>query len=468
MHSSNGAHREGTASAQTKITLGVALRHWTDRINAAFERYLPEKRLFLRSEDSTRFVRLRALPQAVIITGTGAFVAWTIIASSIVFMEAIGSTDLREQTRREQIYFERRLTELATERDRSAAEAQAAHDRYAEAMDRVATMQGALLASEQRRAEMESGIETLQGSLRERIRERDTARNSLAEIESTTASDELVRAAARLAEVEQTLDFLMNALSDTAQEREAVMALADSASQQVEHLALEYRLIQDRNHRIFSQLEQAVEVSMVPLERMFRAAGLPPEQLLQQVRSGYQDRTTSLMPISISTSGTLDPQGDEARANGVIAALEEINMYRLAAQRTPFAMPVRAGVRQTSGFGTRRDPRTGGQRMHNGVDWAGAQGTPILTTGAGTVTFAGRQGGYGNLVIVRHDFGIETYYAHLHTINVNVGQRVSRGDRIGGMGTTGRSTGVHLHYEIRVGGRPINPMTYIRAAQNVF
>jgi len=453
---------------KTTITLGVPLRHWTDRINAALERYLPEKRLFLRSEDSTRFVRLRALPQAVIIGGTTAFVAWTIIASSIVFMEVIGSTDLREQTRREQIYFERRLSELAAERDRSAAEAQAAHDRYAEAMDRVAAMQGALLTTEQRRAELETGIETLQGNLRERMRERDSARNRLAEIERTSTSEELIQTAARLSEVEQTLDFLVNALSDTAQERESVMALAESASQQVEHLALEYRLIQDRNHRIFSQLEQAVEVSMLPLERMFRAAGLPPEQLLQQVRAGYQNRSASLMPISISTSGTLDPQGDEARANGVIAALDEINMYRIAAQRTPFAMPVRAGVRQTSGFGTRRDPRTGGRRMHNGVDWAGPQGTAILSTGAGTVTHAGRQGGYGNLVIVRHDFGIETYYAHLHTINVNVGQRVSRGDRIGGMGTTGRSTGVHLHYEIRVGGRPINPMTYIRAAQNVF
>jgi len=444
------------------------LRHWTDSINAKLERYLPEKRLFLRSEESTRFVRLRALPQAVIILGTGAFVAWTIIASSIVFMEAIGSTDLREQTRREQVYFERRLTELAAERDRSAAEAQAANDRYAEAMDRVARMQGTLLASEQRRAEMESGIDTLQGSLRDRIRERDTARARLAELESTSTSDELMLTAARLAEVEQTLDFMLSALSDTAQERETVVAMAESTSQQVEHLALENRLIQDRNHRIFSQLEQAVEVSMLPLERMFSAAGIQPEQLLQQVRSGYQNRTASLMPISISTSGTLDPMGDEARANGVIAALEEINLYRLAAQRTPFAMPVRAGVRQTSGFGTRRDPRTGGRRMHNGVDWAGPQGTPILSTGAGTVTHAGRQGGYGNLVIVRHDFGIETYYAHLHTINVNVGQRVSRGDRIGGMGTTGRSTGVHLHYEIRVGGRPINPMTYIRAAQNVF
>lgn len=439
-----------------------------DRINAALERHLPEKRLFLRSDESTRFVRLRPATQATILGGVTLLIGWCILATSIVFMDAIGSTDLREATRREQVYFETRLRELAGERDRSAAEAQAAHNRYAEAMDRVAAMQGALLASEQRRAELDSGIETLQRGLRERTRERDQARARLAELEGSGSGEALTLATQRLGEVEQTLDFVLTALTDTARQREDMIAMAESATLQAEHLALEYRLIQDRNHRIFSQLEQAVEVSMLPLERMFRAAGLPPQQLLQQVRAGYQTSPPSLMPISISTSGTLDPDGDEARANAVLAALEEINLYRIAAQRTPFAMPVRAGVRQTSGFGNRRDPRTGARRMHTGVDWAGSQGTPILATGAGVVTHAGRQGGYGNLVIVRHDFGIETYYAHLHTIAVNVGQRVSRGDRIGGMGTTGRSTGVHLHYEIRVGGRPINPMTYIRAAQNVF
>ena len=84
------------------------------------------------------------------------------------------------------------------------------------------------------------------------------------------------------------------------------------------------------------------------------------------------------------------------------------------------------------------------------------------------VTFAGRQSGYGNLIKIKHEFGIETRYAHLSRIRVKVGQRVSRGDRIGDMGNTGRSTGTHLHYEVRVGGKAVNPMTYIKAARNVF
>jgi hypothetical protein len=438
------------------------------RLDQRLGRHLPEQRLFLRSDTSTSYVRLRPLTQALVLSGTAAFVIWSLVATSMVIIQSVGSGDLRAANLREQTYFQERLVDLSSQRDRSAAETQAAHARYAQAMDRVAAMQSALLVAERHRAELERGIEALQATLRDRSRERDALQARLAEAEGDALADRLASTEARLAEVEGAFDFVVAALRDTATRRETVEAMADAASRQAEHLALEYRLIQDRNHRIFSQLEQAVETSMVPLERMFRAAGLRPEDVLRQVRSGYQARSAALQPIGISTSGRLDPDSDEARANGVLAALDEINLYRIAAQRTPFAMPVNGGVRHTSGFGVRRDPRGGGSRMHSGVDWAGPQGTPIVATAAGTVTFAGRQSGYGNLVIIRHDFGIETYYAHLHTIGVSTGQRVSRGERIGGMGTTGRSTGVHLHYEIRVGGNPINPMTYIRAAQNVF
>jgi len=443
------------------------VRAWIDRLNAALERYLPEKRLFLRSETSTRFVRLRPVAQATILTGATAYMAWSLIATSIVFFEAVGSTDLRESARREQSYLETRLTDLASQRDQALTEAQAAHRRYGEAMDRVGSMQTALLAGEQRNAELVRGIDALQATLRGTVQARDAATRRLAELEALDANTQLAQATEDLGEVEETLDFLTAALEETATEREAMRAMADGATREAQHLALEYRLIQDRNTRIFSQLEDAVETSMQPLERMFSAAGLSTESLLRQVRAGYQTRSAALTPISISTSGTLDPLSDEARANSVLAALEEIDAYRIALQRTPFAVPVQ-GARVTSPFGYRRDPITGGRRLHAGQDWGGTRGTRINATADGVVSFAGRQSGYGNMVIIQHDFGFETRYAHLSSIAVSEGQRVSRGDRVGGMGNTGRSTGVHLHYEIRVGGSPINPMTYIRAAQNVF
>lgn len=438
-----------------------------DQLNAALERYLPEKRLFLRSDTSTRFVRLRPAAQAVILTGTVSYMAFSLVTTSILFFEVIGSNDLRENTRREQTYFETRLTDMAAQRDHALSEAQAAHQRYGEAMDRVAHMQASLMEGEQRIAELSRGIDALQTTVSTALDERDAAVARAEELEEVDANAQLAEATENLGEVEETLDFVLTALERTVDERETIRDVADGATRQAEHLALEYRLIQDRNTRIFTQLEDAVEASVLPLERMFSAAGLSSSSLLQQVRAGYQSRSASLMPISISTSGTLDPNSDEVRANSVLAALEELDMYRIALARTPFAQPVN-GARITSSFGYRSDPINGGRRLHAGQDWGGAQGTPIHATADGVVTFAGRQSGYGNIVIIRHDFGFETRYAHMSSIAVSEGQRVSRGDRVGGMGSTGRSTGTHLHYEIRVGGEPINPMTYIRAAQNVF
>ncbi|MEL7416708.1 MAG: M23 family metallopeptidase, partial [Pseudomonadota bacterium] len=144
-----------------------------------------------------------------------------------------------------------------------------------------------------------------------------------------------------------------------------------------------------------------------------------------------------------------------------------LNMMTVAARNMPFATPVEASYRQTSGFGPRRDPINRRTRMHNGLDFAARTGTPILAPADGTVVSAERQRGFGNLIKIRHDFGYETLYAHLSRIRVKVGDRVTRGDRIGDMGSTGRSTGSHLHYEVHLDGKPVDPLNYLKAARNV-
>ncbi|MGB7404292.1 MAG: M23 family metallopeptidase, partial [Pacificimonas sp.] len=125
-------------------------------------------------------------------------------------------------------------------------------------------------------------------------------------------------------------------------------------------------------------------------------------------------------------------------------------------------MPVRDSFRFTSGFGQRWG------RLHAGTDFAAPMATPIYAPADGVVTFAGWSSGYGRLTKIQHEFGIDTRYAHQNAIRVEVGQRVSQGDRIGDIGSSGRSTGSHLHYEVRVGGEPVNPMIYIRAGEDVF
>lgn len=126
---------------------------------------------------------------------------------------------------------------------------------------------------------------------------------------------------------------------------------------------------------------------------------------------------------------------------------------------TPSIWPTQGFL--TSGFGWRRSPFSGGGRMHKGLDISNRVGTPIWAPARGTVTFVGTDGGYGICVMIDHGNNIVTRYAHLQKALVREGQYVQRGDVIAALGNTGRSTGPHLHYEVIVGGVPVNPMRYI-------
>lgn len=115
----------------------------------------------------------------------------------------------------------------------------------------------------------------------------------------------------------------------------------------------------------------------------------------------------------------------------------------------------------TSSFGNRSDPFTGRRARHNGIDIPGPVGTPIYATADGQVGRAQRLGGYGNYIEIEHGHALQTRYGHLSQILVEPGQRVRRGDLIALMGSTGRSTGPHLHYEVRIAGAPVNPIPFI-------
>ncbi|WP_081806388.1 M23 family metallopeptidase [Actibacterium atlanticum] len=441
------------------------------RIHAVLERRFPEQRLFLRSDTETRFIRLTSETQIVALAGSAALVGWSIIATALLLMDSLGAGSLRDQAQREQASYEQRLNDMAAERDNRAEEARQAQMRFTLALEEVSKMQSELLASEDRRKELETGIDVIQSTLRRTMNERDGAlekseemKLALAESTGSTKTE-----AGHVEDMEQTVTFLADALNLTATERDLIATDAAQAYEMVAAMDYEHQLAQDRNDRIFEQLEDALTISVEPLDDMFRNAGLNTDTLIDQVRKGYSGQGGGpLTPIALSTRGETPSDPESLRANAILKDLDKLNLYRMAVEKTPFAMPVKTSFRYTSGYGMRRHPISGKYKMHDGIDMAGAHGSPILATADGVVKKAGWSSGYGRLVIIQHEFGIETRYAHLANIRVEVGQRVSRGHRIGDMGNSGRSTGTHLHYEVRVGGKSVNPMTYIKAARDVF
>jgi murein DD-endopeptidase MepM/ murein hydrolase activator NlpD len=129
------------------------------------------------------------------------------------------------------------------------------------------------------------------------------------------------------------------------------------------------------------------------------------------------------------------------------------------ADATPSLWPSYGWLSSTMGM--RKDPITGGDEYHAGLDIAGDRGDAVYATAAGTVRYVGRQGAYGNLIVIDHDFGLETRYGHLLKYLVTPGAKVRRGDVIAQVGSTGRATGYHLHYEVVANGRLINPLTLL-------
>ncbi len=161
--------------------------------------------------------------------------------------------------------------------------------------------------------------------------------------------------------------------------------------------------------------------------------------------------------------GDADIKDIEQATTALEAELREIkdvfdrNQIKLSS--TPNGWPVRGYI--TDGFGSRRNPFGRGYEQHTGLDIATNHGMSIDATADGIVIFAGAHGGYGNVVVIDHGYGITTRYAHMAKIDVTLGQHITRGKSIGTVGSTGRSTAPHCHYEVRLHDRPVNPLNYL-------
>lgn len=198
---------------------------------------------------------------------------------------------------------------------------------------------------------------------------------------------------------------------------------------------------------------------------------------LARLEQSGEPETSPIRPVSVPDSGAAlvsEPtaqaleqlawlEGQTGAMNESVSLLTTLVANGPADGGTPpWQWPVSGGV--SSEFGGRRSPWGGGWKFHAGLDVRAANGTPVWAAGGGTVAFAGQMRGYGNMVVVDHGFDLKTVYAHLSRIYVDRGRQVQAGDVIAAVGQTGHATGPHLHYEVRVGAAPVDPMCYLDGA----
>jgi len=251
-------------------------------------------------------------------------------------------------------------------------------------------------------------------------------------------SVDYVRARRQLTE----LDYLR---TETSEQREQLLAYSSQVEEITEHLA---RISQfDRKLRVITNLDPADPLPLPGIggveEDLLSAEGL--------TREGRHRRMTRSFERLSEAANT------EALSLQSLVQHLENQQARLAA--TPSVVPTRGWV--TSSFGYRASPFTGNREFHHGIDIAGRMGTPILAPADGVVRFAGKRRALGNTVSLTHGYGVQTIYGHLAEIEVKSGDKVHRGQVIAKMGNTGRSTGPHLHYQVEVSGKPVNPYNYM-------
>jgi murein DD-endopeptidase MepM/ murein hydrolase activator NlpD len=218
-----------------------------------------------------------------------------------------------------------------------------------------------------------------------------------------------------------------------------------------------------------AQAEDATEARLENLRAVLRLTGLNIEEVITDNDNG-EEQGGPFIPVSQSpefyTSLNLE-DAFSSRIARIATRLVEVDELQAFLNNGPFAAPISVPHRQTSDFGNRRDPINGRSAFHSGMDYGAYRRAPIVATGPGEVIYAGWRSGYGRCVEIDHGYGFITRYGHLHEIAVRRGDTVERGQSIGGMGSTGRSTATHLHYEIWHNGSAIDPAHLLRAGQYV-
>jgi murein DD-endopeptidase MepM/ murein hydrolase activator NlpD len=211
--------------------------------------------------------------------------------------------------------------------------------------------------------------------------------------------------------------------------------------------------VKDTNERMNSLQSLATEVAMTYGFMRFRQSPFGLNEAPQASGNGFEQTVAQFNFLQSNV-------GQAALPTGSFQIVPSAGLATLTS--TPSLWPVVGHL--TGFFGERMDPFSGEGAFHTGVDISSQYGDPVRVTADGVVIEAGDHAGYGRLVVVDHGFGLTTYYGHLSSFNVLVGQQLHRGDTIGNVGVSGRSTGPHVHYEVRINGAPVNPMRYLRQA----
>ncbi|GIK50566.1 MAG: M23 family metallopeptidase [Hyphomonadaceae bacterium] len=399
------------------------------RARAFFDRAFPERQIYHRSGGTVRYVSLSPGKQALLALSAVGLAGWCVYATANTLLEGPQATASNAEVERERAKYDRWLNESRAQ----AAAAQALLEERTRQFDRATQ-------------DFESRHEVLRSLL-------EYAGGNGVQLAATRPIE---RDGARI---------IMAASIDEAEPRQSRAVTAEPYQVQTVGFRARTERLESDQERTLSELEDSVVEQSETVRGVLRLTGVS----MTSLTGGEEEVGGPLVPqdfVAYLRDSGLNPAFAE-RVAQVAARVTEARRLSDVANATPLAPPVAVDYRETSGYGGRVDPFTGRPAFHSGLDLAAFERAPVVATSPGTVVYAGTRSGYGYTVEIDHGHGFKTRYAHLRDIQVRTGERVAIGQRVGSMGSTGRSTATHLHYEVWFRGRAVDPVNFLRAGRHV-
>jgi murein DD-endopeptidase MepM/ murein hydrolase activator NlpD len=398
------------------------------RTKALFEKFFPERQIYHRSGGSVRYVSISPWRQAMIAGLATIVVGWCLFATASVLLRGPASGLSGASA-------DGKISKL--ERDLQQANAQSAFA-FSLLEERTSGFTKEITEIQKRQDTLKKVLATLQGQDgADAVALKGNDGAVLVDSSIEEADPRQAKPGAQGGPSTEVAGFR----AQTDQLRYQQTAFLDAAEDQAVERAERARGVLNQTGVSVSRATDRVDMGgpLIPLDKLGPATG---------------------------PNGQADPFVQRARE--VSARLQEARLMETLLRTVPLGAPVDVPYRETSGYGERRDPFTKRAAWHDGLDLAAFNRAPIIATAPGKVTWAGPKTGYGNAIEIDHGLGFKTRYGHLSAVSVKVGSEIAIGQKIGLMGSTGRSTGPHLHYEVFFRGKSFDPIKFLRAGKHVY
>ena len=509
-----GALGVSESSSETPATLVERVWTWTHET-------FPERQVYIRSDGRVQFFTFSPTLQATIAGLSLIFITWIAFATvNVVFKDRIIAAKNHRYQEMQSAY-ENRVADLQGSYDELNGSLVSAEDKFKATAEELQTKQNTIMKFIVRKQQVDSTLRALasggpavppapagariarstaapvaavastpianaastpvasaaQAPVTAGFTDSDSDASGVAEssptpVYKTVTPPPMKPTRASLLDLDSAVGRLSGLLFGSRQSSDTT---ADTPETLLRHPALKALAIQtERVKRIgvaetelLAGTEQRLTERVASLQGIIQRTGIDPAQYVGKFSASEGVGGPDIPLQSIHIDGIADSAFENAYMSAS-AVLERMDGMLAALRHIPLTTPVHGSeFERTSGFGPRVDPFTGRYSFHPGIDFAGPYGSTVTATAPGTVVWAGMRGGYGNLVEIDHGFGVHTRYGHLASMLVHAGSRVSQGTPIGKMGSTGRSTGPHVHYEVWYNEALRNPTNFIEAGRHV-